>query len=211
MVHGDSLIASPSIRLDAIQRPSCRHSRRRKRVAFSGPNRSISPWRATARLSSRGKQSVSTRLVWQRWPAVRNVGAPNRYIGVRISPDGTEALTFVDDAVGNRDLWRVDLTRGARTRMTSDNRGNFGVWSRDGRRIAFSGSTSQTLFEKSASADTADRTLLNSDHSKYPTDWSRDGRAPAIHAGQPGNRGTTSGCCPEREGASRRPSFKRLF
>ena len=50
--------------------------------------------------------------------AVRNVGIPDRYIGLRISPDGTEALTFVDDAVGNRDIWRMELTRGVRNRVT---------------------------------------------------------------------------------------------
>ena len=43
--------------------------------------------------------------------AVRNIGVPDRYVGLRISPDGSEALTFVDDAVGNRDIWRMELTR----------------------------------------------------------------------------------------------------
>ncbi len=95
--------------------------------------------------------------------------SPDRYVGLRISPDGTEALTFVDDAVGNRDIWRMELTRGARNRVTSDNRGNFGIWSPDGQRIAFSGLTRQTLFEKSASGDTGDRALLRSDYPMYPS------------------------------------------
>lgn len=73
--------------------------------------------------------------------ALRNVGVPDRYVGLRISPDGAQTLTFVDDAVGNRDIWRLDLTSGQRNRTTSDNRGGWGTWSPDGQHIVFSGNT----------------------------------------------------------------------
>jgi Tol biopolymer transport system component len=107
---------------------------------------------------------------------VRSLGAPDRYAGLQVSRDGTEALAFVDDAVGNRDIWRVELTRGERNRITLDNRGNFAAWSPDARRMAFSGMTRQTLFEKSAGGSAADRELLRSDYAMYPSDWSADGR-----------------------------------
>jgi Tol biopolymer transport system component len=107
---------------------------------------------------------------------VRGIGTPDRYVGLRISPDGSDALVFVDDAVGNRDIWRLDLTRGLRSRVTVDNRGNFGTWSHDGQRIAFSGFDRQTLFEKRATGDPVDLALQRFGHNVYPTDWSRDGK-----------------------------------
>ena len=70
----------------------------------------------------------------------------------------------------------MELTRGVRNQLTSDNRGGYGIWSPDGQRIAFSGLTRQTLFAKSASGATGDQALLRSDYPMYPSDWSRDGK-----------------------------------
>jgi serine/threonine-protein kinase len=119
--------------------------------------------------------------------AVSNVGTPDRYVGLRLSPNGSEALALVDDAVGNRDTWRVELARGTRSRVTVDNRGNFAAWSPDGQRIVFSGLTRQTLFEKSASGDPADHALLQSDYTVFPSDWSSDGKYVLFTRSSPGN------------------------
>ena len=72
--------------------------------------------------------------------------------------------------------------------MTSDNRGGYGIWSPDGQRIAFSGLTRQTLFEKSAIAASGDRALLQSDYPIYPSDWSRDGKFLLYSQDSPGQQ-----------------------
>jgi hypothetical protein len=115
-----------------------------------------------------------------------NVGVPDRYVGLRLSPDNTAALAFVDDAVGNRDIWRVELTRSGRNKLTSDNRGGYGIWSPDGQRIAFSGLNRQTLFAKSASGEGGDEALMRSDYPMYPSDWSRDKRSLLYTQNSPG-------------------------
>ena len=178
MVQGDSLVAQPfdvdSMRITgpAVAIPGAGNA-----LSFTGTNRStLSVANDGTIVYAAGSNRYQMTWFGPDGTAVRNIGVPDRYVGLRISPDGTEALAFVDDAVGNRDLWRLELTRGARNRVTSDNRGNYGTWSPDGQRIAFSGLTRQTLWEKSASGDTGDHALLRSDYPMYPSDWSRDGK-----------------------------------
>ena len=63
------------------------------------------------------------------------MGAIEQYIGLRLSPDGHEVLVTIRDAASG-DLWRVDLTSGARSRVTSEGRGWYAVWSPDGQQVA---------------------------------------------------------------------------
>ena len=65
------------------------------------------------------------------------VGAIDQYIGLRLSPDGREVLVTIRDAAANGDLWRVDLASGARSRVTSEGRGWYAVWSPDSQQVAF--------------------------------------------------------------------------
>jgi hypothetical protein len=178
MVQGDALVVQPfdvdSMRIagPAVAIPGAGNA-----LSFTGANRStLSVANDGTIVYAAGTNRYQTTWFGRDDTAARNVGVADRYVGLRISPDGTEALTFVDDAVGNRDIWRMELTRGARDRVTSDNRGNYGTWSPDGQRIAFSGLTRQTLWEKSARGDTGDHALLRSDYPMYPSDWSRDGK-----------------------------------
>ena len=178
MVQGDSLVAQPfdvdSMRIagPAVAIPGAGNA-----LTFTGGNRSnLSVANDGTVIYAAGSNRYQMTWFGTDGTAARTVGVPDRYVGLRISPDGTEALTFVDDAVGNRDIWRIELTGGVRNRVTLDNRGGYGIWSPDGQRIAFSGLTRQTLFEKSASAASGDRVLLQSDYPMYPSDWSRDGK-----------------------------------
>lgn len=101
--------------------------------------------------------------------------------GIALSPDGTrgavrDALEFVAG-----DLWTLDLTGGARTRLTFRQRsGSNPVWSPNGTRIAFSTateSTMDTLLEKASSGAGEEKELLREPGKVHqPTDWSRDGR-----------------------------------
>jgi len=178
MVQGDSLVVHPfDVGSMRITGPAATIPGAGSALTFTGANRSnLSVANdGTILYASRSNRYQMTWFDTHGNPQ-STVATPDRYVGLRISPDGTQALTFVDDAVGNRDIWRVDLTTGARTRVTADNRGAFGIWSPDGQRIAFSGLGRQTLFEKSASGEPGERPLLRSDHQVFPTDWSRDGK-----------------------------------
>jgi hypothetical protein len=178
MVQGDSLVVHPfdvaSMRITgaAVAIPGAGSA-----LTFTGANRSnLSVANDGTIVYASGSNRYQMTWFDTHGNLLRNVGTPDRYVGLRISPDGSQALTFVDDAVGNRDVWRVDLITGARTRVTADNRGNFGVWSPDGQRIAFTGMGRQTLFERRVSGEPGERPLLQYDHQVFPTDWSRDGK-----------------------------------
>jgi Tol biopolymer transport system component len=53
-----------------------------------------------------------------------------------------------------------------------------GIWSPDGSRIVWASNRSGNfdLYEKDAGSTGQEKLLLQSDHFKFPTDWSRDGR-----------------------------------
>jgi serine/threonine protein kinase len=87
-------------------------------------------------------------------------------------------------AQGYSDIWMIDATRGVPTRFTfgptSDLRSyNFPVWTQDKSRVAYASRTTTTpwdLFDKPANGVQDERRLLASSDSKFPNDWSPDGR-----------------------------------
>jgi Tol biopolymer transport system component len=102
-------------------------------------------------------------------------------IMVRLSSDDKRFLVvrreFQPDAVS--DLWLSDITGQNVTRFTFDPRvDQWPVWSPDGLRVVWASNREGLfqLYEKSASGSGQDTLLFKSDYSKYPTDWSHDGR-----------------------------------
>ena len=151
--------------------------------SFSGTGR------ASMTVSNDGTLLYSTggsrfRLEWFRpdGSALGTVGATDQYIGLRLSPDGGEAMVTIrgvaasGDAAASGDLWRVDLARGARTRITSEGRGWYAVWSPDGQQIAFSSRSGINPQVASARGAGQAQSLWTSDVPVYPSDWSRDGQ-----------------------------------
>ena len=178
MVQGDSLVVQPfdleSMRMDG---PAVPIAGAGSALTFTGSGRSnLSVANDGTIVYAAGSNQYQLRWFRDDGTPLVNVGVPDRYVGLRLSPDDSEALTFVDDTVGNRDIWRMELVRGDRSRLTSDNTGGYGIWSGDGRRIAFTGSSRQRLLAKSASANAPEEELLRSDYPLYPSDWSPDGR-----------------------------------
>jgi serine/threonine protein kinase len=106
------------------------------------------------------------------------VGDPDVHYDPAISVDGTMlAVERRDAQTDGTDLWTVDLTRGAFSRVTSP-KGfkTTAAWSPDGRRIAFAADEGNQpqVHVKSASGTGAEDVLI--DRRGYPLDWSRDGR-----------------------------------
>jgi hypothetical protein len=100
---------------------------------------------------------------------------------VRLSPDDQRfVVSRLDHTVtGNNDLWLSAAKGGNAARFTFDQANDhFPVWSPDGTRIVWSSNRDGVyqLYEKAASGAGQDALLLKTDHFKFPTDWSRDGR-----------------------------------
>jgi Tol biopolymer transport system component len=117
--------------------------------------------------------------------AIGTVGRPDRYVAIRISPDGTRAVTSIVDALEKRDLWLLDFTRGLSTRITTGGTGGAAVWSPDGRRLVAHGLNGLRLFEVSANGVGEQRTVLESQKTSYINDASPDGRFLVYTTGSP--------------------------
>lgn len=107
-----------------------------------------------------------------------DVGGASSHENATLAPDG-ERLAETRLEVSTADIWTVDLVRGSSSRFTFDPAiDDNAIWSPDGGRLVF-GSTRaggvRNLYIKSAAGAGQDELLLNTDGSKYPTDWSRDG------------------------------------
>jgi Tol biopolymer transport system component/predicted Ser/Thr protein kinase len=103
------------------------------------------------------------------------VGKPERHGSLRISPDGKSVATSVRASSGVADIWRIDLARGVPSRLTFDGRGYAAAWSPDGQRIDY-GAINRTLSETAANGVGSARTILQSSHNVFISDWSPDGR-----------------------------------
>ncbi len=97
-----------------------------------------------------------------------------------ISPDGKHvAYSTVDEAGRGTDIWLKDLARGVQTRFSFGSRvTRYPVWSPDGTRVAYTGlrESEFDIFAKDASGAGKEEILVESEASKFLSDWSRDGR-----------------------------------
>jgi Tol biopolymer transport system component len=97
-----------------------------------------------------------------------------------LSPDGKRFISDQHDLqIGTYDLWMYDLEDGNAARFTFDPQHVYNpVWSPDGSRIAWALSQDGrgNLYQKAANLAGDKTPLLNSDPTKFPTDWSQDGR-----------------------------------
>jgi dipeptidyl aminopeptidase/acylaminoacyl peptidase len=109
------------------------------------------------------------------------VGDPDAYSNPRLSPDGTKLAVAVGEfSRGATDIWVFDLMHGGKTRLTFEPVLNYQpVWSPDSSQIIFAsnrkGGFSQ-LYRKAANGEGGDESLLDSNTTDRPDDWSPDGR-----------------------------------
>jgi len=91
-----------------------------------------------------------------------------------LSPDGRRALTTV-----NGDLWIVDFATGTRTQFSFDGKSSVGIWSPDGRQIAFGSSRGGhwALYREPSDGSAPAQVLYDgSAQLEYPSSWSSDGK-----------------------------------
>ncbi len=125
-----------------------------------------------------------TRLRWldRSGKQIGAVGDPGMYVNPRLSPDGTKlAVGIADAARAATDIWIYDLLHGSKTRLTFQASLNFSpIWSPDGSQVGFSSNRKQgypQLYRKAANGEGSDESLLASNTTDNPDDWSPDGRS----------------------------------
>jgi len=97
-----------------------------------------------------------------------------------ISPDGRKvAVDIVDPRSGNIDIWSYDAAGGIATRLTSHPAIDAGaIWDPYGAQVAFMSMRQghADMYQESSKGGGVEETILKSDRTKYPMDWSPDRR-----------------------------------
>src|SRR5262249_6920915 len=110
---------------------------------------------------------------------IEQVASPGSYRGVDLSPDGKRLALHRHDGNGG-DVWVLDLTQGAMSRLTFDSSSDNStpVWSPDGKRIAFASQRKGKwgIYVKAADGTGNEELLVESGVAKSPTSWSPDGK-----------------------------------
>ena len=107
-----------------------------------------------------------------------DLGSPALYSNPALSPDGKRLAVGIG-AVGSRDIWVFDLTRGVPARFTFDPKDDLdSVWSPDGSRIAFSSDRTglRDIYRELARGAGSPELLLGSKERKNVEGWSPDGK-----------------------------------
>jgi len=103
-----------------------------------------------------------------------------------LSPDGHFLAVSSDDEHNGKHFIRVrDLQRGVSARLTDGGNEQMPMWSRDGKRIAYSAAAfSSDAYEVPADGSGASQLLLNGHAMGIPNDWSPDGHIVLMNLSQ---------------------------
>jgi len=173
-LHGEPLPIAEQVQYDELTWRGVFSSSPNGVLAYQGGNTGVSS--LLVRLDRTGKR-------------LGTIGPPGDLFNHRISPDGQRvAVAVLDSGVVNFQLWTYDIFRPKETRLTfGPNRSRTPVWSPDGTAVAFSINTKgpYDLYERRTDSTGSEALLVESEVSKYPTDWSADGRLIAYCSGGP--------------------------
>jgi len=125
-----------------------------------------------------GTGSDRYQLTWlnREGKALSSVGEPDRYVSLRISPDGNRVAAVLADPSAHSDLWLLELSRAIPSRLTFAGAFGTGAWSPDTQRIGYHILLGKKLLERSTSGGGQEETVLEAQRNVYLNDWSPDGR-----------------------------------
>ena len=114
------------------------------------------------------------------------VGDAGRYVQMMLSPSGRKLAIQRHEEGVNEDLWLLDLSTNASSRLTTNPREDVSpAWSPDERRLVFSSrrTGTLTLFQKDLITGKEEQLLKNPLPTEvYVDDWSADGRFVTIRS-----------------------------
>jgi eukaryotic-like serine/threonine-protein kinase len=156
--------------------------------SFTTTNHGLFSVSDTGTLVYRAGTGTQTVLTWfdQQGNPAGTLGDPGSYWSPAISPDGSRVAVAMGPAA-SRDIWILDVARGASTRFTfgpacNDNP----AWSPDGKNIAFSSNRggqpagtavgTTDLYIKPADGSGEEKLLLHTDEPKTLDHFTKDGR-----------------------------------
>ena len=138
---------------------------------------------ATTQAATAQQAAQDMKLTWvdRSGKAIETVGTSSPYIGPDLSPDGKRIAVHRHEGDGG-DVWLLESGPSAGTRVTGDGSNKVEnsppLWSPDGTRIVY-GSTRNGkggLYTKRADGTGTEELLIESETSKVPMSWSRDGK-----------------------------------
>src|SRR5215472_12819563 len=125
-----------------------------------------------------GTGSDRYQLTWlnREGKVLSTVGQPDRYVSLRISPDGKRIATVLADSSGHSDLWLLELSRAIPSRLTFVGAFGTGAWSPDNQQISYHILLGRKLMRGATSGGGQEQTVLESQGYVLLNDWSPDGR-----------------------------------
>jgi serine/threonine-protein kinase len=108
-------------------------------------------------------------------------GAPRGFAGPRFSPGGRWLAVGVGDPGGGTDVWTLDLTQHAWTRLTTNRISERPAWSADGRRIVYSSNADRWWIASDGSG--APESLLVAAGNRYAASITPEGTVVFYEAG----------------------------
>jgi eukaryotic-like serine/threonine-protein kinase len=125
-----------------------------------------------------GVRAIEMTLVWvdRRGTAISAAEAQRAFAEPAVSPDGRRLAVTVQGSTF--DVWVYDFERSILTRLSFGGDDSVPVWTRDGRRVAWSSSRGgrPNIFWRSADASGVEERLTTSDHPQFPQSFSPDGK-----------------------------------
>lgn len=125
-------------------------------------------------LAYRSGSAATNRLLWfdRSGKQSGSLGSPGTYDQPALSPDGKRLA--VDEG---SNIWLIDSSTQTSSRLTFGS-GQTATWSPDGGRVIFNSNRQGTddLYQKLSNNAGNEELVLRSNFSKYPDDWSADGR-----------------------------------
>ena len=145
---------------------------------------------ATGVLVYQGVGQPTRQMVWmdRAGKQISVAGQPGTWGPPRISPDGNRAvLAKAPKENGPAHLWLLDVNGASEQITDGPQHEGAPVWSPDGTKIAYFAKQDAVydLFVRAPLPGSKPELLLKSEMSKYPTDWSHDGKYILFNIGDP--------------------------